>query len=330
MKLAALLSILGLLAFARPAGAAEVGFSELRIANGAAAPLVIGVWYPTRTPAQVVRLGPFMQEVARDGAVAGRRLPLVVVSHGNGGSYQNHYDTAIALAKAGFVVAAVSHTGDTQEDQSRASFLMDRPKHIRRLIDYMLGEWPGHERIAARRIGIFGFSSGGATALVSVGGAPDLSLIDAHAKAHPGYYDARLAQRLTPENRAELQATLRSGAPWVQDRRIRAAVVAAPALGYTFGAEGLKTVSVPIQLWRAEKDQILPHPDYAEAVRLALPRPPEFHLVENGDHFDFLAPCSDLLRRVAPQICVSHPGFDRAGFHQTFNQQVVRFFRRTL
>jgi predicted dienelactone hydrolase len=61
-----------------------------------------------------------------------------------------------------------------------------------------------------------------------------------------------------------------------------------------------------------------------------MPKGPEFHVVANADHFDFLAPCTELLRQFAPQICVSRPGFDRAGFHQTFNREVVRFPAETL
>ena len=106
-------------------------------------------------------------------------------------------------------------------------------------------------------------------------------------------------------------------------------MVAAPALGYTFAREGLKDITVPIQLWRAADDHILPNPDYAEAVRIALPSPPEYHLVENADHFDFLAPCSDLLRQIAPAICVSQPGFDRTAFHQTFTRGAVHVFAVT-
>src|ERR1700733_9979021 len=116
---------------------AEVGFAELSIPNGQQKPLVVGVWYPTTAPAQDHPLGAYVQTVASDAPVAGEHLPLVVMSHGNGGGYDNHYDTAIALAKAGFVAIAVSHTGDTHQDQGRALFVMDRLQHIRRLIDYM-------------------------------------------------------------------------------------------------------------------------------------------------------------------------------------------------
>src|SRR5271168_2130477 len=123
------------------AEAAEVGFSELSISNGQEKPLVVGIWYPTAVPAQEHPLGAYVQTVAPDAAVAGEHLPLIVMSHGNGGTYQNNYDTALALVKAGFVAAAVTHTGDNREDQSRAVFVMDRPQHMHRLIDYMLSEW---------------------------------------------------------------------------------------------------------------------------------------------------------------------------------------------
>lgn len=314
------------------ARAAEVGFSELKIEVDGGKPMTVGVWYPTEAPTGPHPVGAYSQVVAPDGPVAREHLPLIVMSHGNGGAYDNHYDTAIALAAAGFVVAAVSHPGDTHADQSRALFVQDRPRQIHELIDYMLEQWPAHGRIDARRVGMFGFSSGGFTALVAIGGVPDMNLAVAHALAHPTYYDAQLPMRVSPEVRAQAAAARANltASSWVHDPRIKAAVVAAPALGYAFGREGLRDISVPVQLWRAEDDHILPNPDYAEAVRIALPRSPEFHLVAKADHFDFLAPCSDLLRQVAPQICVSAPGFDRTAFHEIFNREVVRFFRERL
>jgi predicted dienelactone hydrolase len=307
--------------------AANVGFQEIQVANGADTPLRVGIWYPTDAPAAEHRLEAFTQTVAPDGPVTGRGLALVVMSHGNGGWYGEHYDTALALARAGFVVAAVSHTGDTYADQSRSVRMVDRPMHIKRLIDYMTAEWFGHDRIDAGRIGVFGFSSGGFTALVAAGGAPDMSGTAAHCRAHPGYYDCQLLKK-AGVSADTIVAQPRSA--WTHDARIKAAVVAAPALGYAFGREGLKDIHVPVQLWRAEDDHILPNPDYAEAVRSNLPSPPEFHLVSGADHFDFLAPCSDQLARSVPMICHSAPGFDRAAFHARFNEQVAGFFRTTL
>ncbi|MBW8833521.1 MAG: dienelactone hydrolase, partial [Burkholderiales bacterium] len=116
----------------------------------------------------------------------------------------------------------------------------------------------------------------------------------------------------------------------VADARIKAAVVAAPALGFTFSPDGLKSVKVPVQLWRAENDVIVPHPRYAEAVRLALSDVPDYHVVPNAGHFDFLAPCSNALASMASEICTSSTDFDRAAFHRGFNSEVVKFFEKTL
>src|SRR6185295_572731 len=101
-SLAAILALLGV-----PALAANVGFEEIKIADEADKPLTAGIWYPTASPAIAIPLQGYTQTVATGGAVSGYRLPLVVFSHGGGGSYAGHYDTALALARAGFIVAAV-------------------------------------------------------------------------------------------------------------------------------------------------------------------------------------------------------------------------------
>jgi predicted dienelactone hydrolase len=250
------------------------------------------------------------------------------MSHGNGGWYAGHYDTAQALAHAGFVVAALTHPGDNYHDQSHATDMAARPRELSWLIGYMLDQWPQRASLDASRVGAFGFSSGGFTTLVTIGGTPDFSAFPAHCQAHPAYFDCGLVRQAG--GATAVQPVAHAPGMWVHDVRIKAAVVAAPALGFTFANGGLKDVTVPVQLWRAEADHILPHPDYAEAARLALPIPPEYHVVANADHFDFLAPCYAEQARRLPMICASRPGFDRAAFHETFDKAVVAFFLRTL
>src|SRR5690606_13283708 len=118
--------------------------------------------------------------------------PLVVISHGTGGDFRSHEATALALAHAGFVVAALTHTGDNWRDRSRAMDMAERPRQLGVLIEYMLSLWEGHERIDAAHVGAFGFSSGGFTVLTAAGGEPDLSRTVEHCRAHPGFYDCRM------------------------------------------------------------------------------------------------------------------------------------------
>jgi len=306
-------------------GAHAVGFQHLMVPNPDGAALEVGIWYPSAAAPTPSSIRTVTQTVALDSPVDGKSLPLIVISHGTGGSYLSHYDTAQALANAGFIVAAVTHTGDNYADMSRSFCIMERARHISRMLDYLLSTWDGHSQIDATRIGMFGFSAGGFTTLINIGGHPDMASITPFCQIHTGDFACQLIAR---QSAMHVQAL--PGIEGSKDVRIKAAVIAAPALGFTFTAEGLKEVKMPIQLWRAKNDQVLPHPWYAEAVRRALPQLPEYHVVENAGHFDFLAPCNAFLAEKAPEICTSAPGFDRSAFHTMFNQAVISFFQNSL
>jgi len=324
LRLASLLIFLPAAAPVAAEPASSVGFQHLSIADGSGPRIEVGIWYPSNAAAEAQPLELYAQTVAKDGPIAGDHLPLVVISHGNGGSYAGHYDTALALARAGFVAAALTHVGDNWRDQSRATDMAERPRQLYVLVDYMLKRWSEHRFIDPDRVGAFGFSSGGFTVLAAAGGEPDLTLVAPHCAEHPTFFDCGLVAA-HPVSADAIHAMR-----WVHDPRLKAVVVAAPALGYAFAPDGLKGVKAKIDLWRDEDDHVLPHPFYAEVVRTRLPTPPRYHVVPHADHFDFLAPCTDALAKAAPLICRSEPGFDRAAFHADFDRQVVGFFEANL
>ena len=314
-------AMLGMALFAGSmAPARAAGFQEVTAPDPGHPAIQVGIWYPSDAATSELPIELSNQVAARGGAVAGGSHPMVVISHGQSGSYASHYDTALALAAAGYIVVAPTHTGDNWRDQSGVLNIMDRPRQISRVIDYMLGGWPGRASIDPARIGMFGFSAGGFTALVTVGGRPDLRKVTPYCAAHQQQYTC----------------TLVAGHPSsplvdpVADPRIKAAVVAAPAVGFAFMPDGLRAVTVPVQLWRADLDHVLPPADYADAVRAALPTPPDFQTAPGADHFDFLAPCSPALASAVPVICQEIGGFDRAGFHVRLNALIVAFFNQAL
>ena len=144
--------------------AGAVGFQWAIAPDPESAPLKVAIWYPSADKVADTMVGPYDMDVAMNGAVGGGRHPLIVMSHGTGGSAVNSYGTAIALAQAGFVVVAVTHTGDNYLDRStsftRQEFV-DRARHISRVIDFMVGAWAGHGSVDPGRIGVFGHSAGG-------------------------------------------------------------------------------------------------------------------------------------------------------------------------
>ena len=144
-----------------------------------------------------------------------------------------------------------------------------------------------------------------------------------HCRDHPQHYDCQLMARTPPP------AYLTDAAgpdPWTHDARLKAVVSAAPALGYTFTAESLARIRIPIQLWRAADDEILVDPFHASAVRAGLKGPVEYHVVPKAGHFDFLTPCDAYMAKDLPALCSSNPAFDRAAFHKELNRAVVDFF----
>jgi predicted dienelactone hydrolase len=73
----------------------------------------------------------------------------VLISHGTAGSEASHYDTVLALADEGLVVAALTHTCDNYMDQSyvrNRKDLTDRPHQVSVVLNYMLTTWARHER----------------------------------------------------------------------------------------------------------------------------------------------------------------------------------------
>jgi predicted dienelactone hydrolase len=262
-------------------------------------PMAAIVVYPTTAPAGSTDLGPFHIAATRDARPAPGRFPLVVLSHGTGGSALGHHDSLTALARAGFVAAAVDHPRDNYRDDSGFGTdlqTLGRPHHIVALIDFVLTNSRFAAMVDPQRIGMAGFSAGGYTTLVIAGARPNLALRAEYRRAVP---EDPLMRRVD----AASTQPHRPGLEIVADPRVRAAFVMAPALGFVFDRAGLADVHVPIRLYRAGADEVLPHPWHAERVRQMLPTPPEYVVIENTGHYVFLAPCSEALAAAVPEIC---------------------------
>jgi predicted dienelactone hydrolase len=322
MRLSGVLLSIALWCAAIPAQSAGVQFFDVP-ADTKGRPLIGAMWYPCSAPQEEATVRNWVIQGTKDCPLVGDKLPLVVISHGRGGWFGGHHATAAALAGAGFIVATIDHPGDNMQDQSRVdhlSVLIERPADIKRLVDFMLGNWEHAWRIDRNRIGVFGFSMGGYTGLVVVGGKPDFR------KDLPGCVgsDFRACEDLrSGETPLEVP---------VHDIRIKAAIIVDPGPAFFFSVDRLKDIRVPLQLWSSDPKLA---PNYVSGccglgIRSRLPSSPDFHLVSNAIHFSFLPPCSPAEVKDFPRICVDAPGFDRAAFHKDFNAAIISFLRRHL
>jgi predicted dienelactone hydrolase len=298
--------------------AQAAGFRFIDVPAHAEGPAIAGgIWYPCTEPPGTMRYGPYVPPVSKDCPLSGGKHPLIVVSHGRGGTFIGHHDTAEALADAGFIVAAINHPGDTRADMSRATELsvhVSRPADIKRLVDYMVGASPAAPFIDPSRIGFFGFSRGGYTGLAVVGANADW----ANATGYCGDSPARGCQQI--RNRE-------FPGPSPHDLRIKAAVVADP-LAVFFTADAVAPIKVPVQLWASELggDGVFLRDVAPLDVNLSAPH--EFHVVRNAGHFAFFL-CPPVLAQSAPDLCTDQSDFNRAVFHQEFNA-AAKFLQENL
>jgi len=314
-------SVLTALDSARP-----VGFHTMQAQAANGQVFGIAVWYPSDSPARpTTLLGTRLMKVAAGGEVSGQDLPLIVISHGNGGGPASHADLAMAVAAAGYVVAAPMHTGDNYADQSRAAaatLFAGRVQELRATVDHLLSQWPGHTQINPQQVGAFGFSAGGFSVLAASGGRPDLGRVAAHCRQSQEFVCDVLRQLDSGLLKTPLPAEALSFTP---DPRIKAAVLAAPGLGFTFQGLAPDAPRLPIQLWIAEQDERVPYESNGRLVRELPGADIEFHAVPHAGHTAFLVPCGLL---APPALCRDPAPFERTAFHAAMNAEVVAFFDR--
>lgn len=301
------------------------GFKKVSIpAAGPHKALELTLWTPCAQAVQSpLPAGPFQPKVKPGCPIAGdNKLPLIVMSHGRGGTALGHHDTAQALANAGFIVASFNHPGDNAFDLSQSddlAALYQRPAHVKRVIDFLLGNTsPVAPRINASRIGFWGFSRGGYTGLVLAGATPDF------ANSPLPCPDAKMKIC----RQAATHAT--DASAMVRDPRIQALVLVDP-LSFFPTPHSVQHVNRPIQIWQSQRggDGVTPH----SVLQLArnLPNKPELIAPPKTNHYSFIHPCTPALAAMEKAICTQdEPGFDRAAAHKQWNAQMADFFKKAL
>jgi len=264
------------------------------------------ILYPTEAAEQTERIGPYSIDVARNAAAKAGAYPLVMISHGRGGTPWVYRTLAYHLAANGFIVGAPEHPGDNRSDNSLENTVVNlglRPRVLGMSIDWIRVSDLA-DRLKPDSVSLIGHSLGSYTALAVAGGQPT-SL-----------------PNQSPDGKAYRIDVAR-------DHRIAAAVLLAPATVWLREPGALRGVTCPILMMAGAKDEITPPAYHAELLLKGVADPSKvtYRLVENGGHFSFLSPFPDFMKKASFPPAHDPEGFDRAAFLETMNAEIVTFLR---
>lgn len=282
------------------------------------------VMYPTNTASTPVAFGPFSLEVAMNAPVAEGRLPLVMISHGSGGSYLAHRTLGMYLAQNGFVACMPGHPFNNRHNnelQYTVQNMIYRPRHIRLAIDEVCSSAQFKNYVNGESVAIIGHSVGGYTALALAGGAPHtqtlVALCQKPASADEPYWIGLLRKNGIASQPIAVTA----------DHRVKALVLLGPDVSLFMSEGALRHVHAPVLLLVAEKDY-MPQETIA-VLRNGLPEGAQLthRVVKNAGHYSFLSPFPESIKSMIGDAAKDPEGFDREQFHQELNLEVLRFLQ---
>jgi len=260
------------------------------------------VLYPTEVPSAPTAFGPYTLDVSPDASVAEGRFPVVVISHGNGGSHLVYRAISTHLARNGYVVALLEHAGNNRNNnelEGTHENLVNRPRHVRLTIDAVSSDPQLRACVQPDNVAIIGHSIGGYTALAVAGGTP------------------------WSETRQRVDV--------VADPRVRALVLLAPATAWYLPEDSLSHVTVPILMLIAEHDPFTPR-WHADVVLDRVPDRAQVtcRVIENAGHFSFLSPFPPQMRNASFLPSTDPEGFDREKFHERLPAELLDYLDEKL
>lgn len=308
--------------------------------------LTISLWYPTEVSGKTETTGEnpvfFGLDVQRDAMTMGGKHPLVVLSHGYGGSWCNLSWLAGELVQNGYVVAAPDHPGTTfaDMDEVESKRILERPRDISRTLTVVLDNNGLAGKIDPARIAVIGHSLGGWTAIELAGGRYDAerALKDCEGAAQPAQCtDLPLMAKIGIVGQGKADPKLSED---MKDERIRAAISLdlGPASGFT--PQSLGAVDIPVLVYAAghETKEIAAIKSDSEYLRQHLPQiTTTYREIGDATHFSFVQVCKpgadQIIEEESPGegfVCRDGGGRARADIHQQIASEIIEFLGEKL
>jgi len=309
--------------------------------------LRVTVWYPAPVSAVEVPqvMGPHELPLFEAGMAspnapmepALKLFPLIVLSHGTGGTAMQMAWLGTALARAGFIVAAVDHPGNNGEEPYTAegfALWWERATDLSEVIDGMLADDNFGSKIDKSRIGAAGFSIGGYTVLEIAGAQTDVSVLYDRCLTQPDNILCHVPemksvgtwQQVLAQTRKTSRASLAASGDSYKDARVRAVFAIAPAVGFTQTPESLRAIRIPVEMVVGNADPIAPPNENADYLRANIHGARETVLPGGVAHYTFLDTCTAAAKQKLGVYCADAPGVDRDKVHAGVANEAVGFF----
>lgn len=315
--------------------------------------LLATIWYPADASA-VERpqiLGPpgvplFLAGSAAPNAkfaALPHQFPLVLLSHGSGGSGLQLAWLGTYLAAHGYIAAAVNHPGNNAlEPYTLQGFMLWwlRARDISVVLDHLLADPEFAPRIDKSRIGAAGFSLGGYTMIELAGGITDPQAVvnfcespRSHGTCNiPEFPDLIAKTNQALKTDSAFAAAFARGNHSYRDPRIRAVFAIAPAIAVAFSPETLARISIPVEMVAGAADPLAPPADNAAYLTRHI-RHAKVTILHGGvAHYTFLDPCGSAGKQSKDLAvyCTDASGVDRSRVHQRVAAMAAHFFDANL
>ncbi|NML22908.1 dienelactone hydrolase [Pseudoflavitalea sp. G-6-1-2] len=300
-------------------------------------PIVTEVWYPTTDTlkASDKKYAPVLRNyTVRDGSLPAGKLPLIMVSHGTGGSRHSLEWLAQSLVQSGFIVAAVDHWGNTTDNKIPVEFMKpwERPQDISFALTQLLNEKDFRAVIDSQKIGALGFSFGGYTVIALAGGVVDYPVL-IHYYRTVGHKEVEFPEypglgRLLYDSTL-LAATKK--VPNLKDSRIHAFFALSPGTGPGFlRKQQFKNVQRPVFIIGSLADSMAPVKSNARVYHKLINGSGYYEFGGKVGHYVMLSEADDELKKEAPVPFVDDPGVNRHQVHLKVESLAGDFFKRNL
>lgn len=332
--------LLSLLFFTATMAKASVGLTEIA---ATATDGTVTLYYPSNAPGQQIRRGPFQFHLAEHAEPARGNGHLIIISHGSGGSPWVHADLARSLVEAGFIVAMPEHHADNYRDDSHPgpdSWSL-RPAEVSRAIDAVGRDPRFAPLLTLDKVGMYGMSAGGHTALSMAGGRwspagfkqhceEDLvndfqSCVGLNTRLTGGFFDGLKKWLALTIIRSRFSDTAMREH---QDPRIAAVVAGVPAAA-DFDMSSLQSPKVPLGLVTAGQDRWLVPRFHSDRVMAACQTCELVAYMPEAGHGALLSPLPPHLNGLVGDMLNDPPGFDRRQMKEV-DRKITVFFEKHL